>query len=272
MKKEVKEVYIHRPGSKLYRGWVLFWFVLVFLLIYPFFVLFIQRDKWKKYGHFMNKVWAYTVFGSCLLPCKVEYRFKHKKNQPYVYCPNHSSYMDIPSLCYALKGYFKFVGKSSLTKVPLFGYMFRNLYIPVDRDSKISRFNVMHESFKSIDQNIGLAIFPEGTIPRGITPKMIPFKDGAFRIAIEKKVPIVPVTIPYNFVILPDDGQFIPRNFLMKVIVHEPIETKDMTLDDVDALKDKTFNIIEQELVKQLKEIGLIYPVGEETRIKKIAS
>lgn len=241
---------------KIYRIWCVFWFLLVFLLLYPFFVLFIQREKWHKYGHFLNKIWAHTVFAACFLPAKVEFRFKFDKKKKYVYCANHSSYLDIPSLCYGLLGHFAFVGKASLTKVPLFGYMFRGLYISVDRDSKKSRYNTMVKCYEFLDKGISVAIFPEGTIPKNGRYQMIPFKEGAFRMAIEKQVPIVPVTIPYNWFILPDDGVFIPHRYQMKMIIHEPIETKGMTLDQIQELSDKTFSIIQNELIKQNQAIG----------------
>lgn len=242
-------------GKRLYQIWVWFCFIVVFLLIYPFFVLFSLRDSWKKYGHFFNKVWAHTVFASCMLRTKVEFRFKQNKKQSYVYCANHSSYLDIPTLCYSLSGYYLFIGKASLTKVPLFGYMFRNYYIAVDRHKKLSKYATMQKSMEAIDKKRSLAFFPEGTIPKNAGYNMIPFKEGAFRIAIEKQVPIVPVTIPFNWLILPDDGKYVPNRRLMKVIVHEPIETKGLTLDDIDRLKDMTFNIIQKELILQNESV-----------------
>ena len=76
-------------------------------------------------------------------------------------------------------------------------------------------------------------------------------KPEEFQSAIEKQIPIVPITIPYNWLILPDDGKYIPVRHLMKLIVHEPIETTGMTLDNLEELKNKTFVIIDTELRKQ---------------------
>jgi 1-acyl-sn-glycerol-3-phosphate acyltransferase len=230
--------------NKIYQIWVFSWFLIVFLLIFPFFVLFVQRDSWKPAGQFMNKVWAYIVFAMCLLPTKVVFNFRPSSKKSYVYCANHSSYLDIPSLCYALPGYFMFIGKASLGKVPMFGYMFKNLHIPVDRTNSKSKFDTIHKG-RSV------AYFPEGTIPKLAQPALIEFKDGAFRVAIEKQVPIIPVTIPYNCLILPDDGKYLPKRHLMKVILHEPIETIGMTTNDIGKLKSMTYDIIFQELQKQ---------------------
>ena len=82
-------------------------------------------------------------------------------------------------------------------------------------------------------------------------PAMAKFKDGAFRIAIEKQIAIVPVTIPYNWIILPPD-QFLLRWHKLKVIFHEPVETKGMTLAEIDTLKLRLFKIIDQELKQHL--------------------
>lgn len=233
---------------KLFKFWVIFCFIIVFLMIFPFFVLFAQRESWKRYGHFMNKLWAYTVFWSCALKTDVRYKFKPNGHDQYVYCANHSSYLDIPSLCYALPGYFILMGKASLAKAPLFGYMFTSFYIAVDRSKAKSRAEALKKSQQALDKGYSLAIFPEGTIPRENLPKMIPFKDGAFRLAIEKQVPIVPVAIINNWKILPDDGSFTPRLHPMITVVCEALDTKGLTLDDVNTLKQKTYDSIDKEL------------------------
>jgi 1-acyl-sn-glycerol-3-phosphate acyltransferase len=130
--------------------------------------------------------------------------------------------------------------------------MFRNLYIPVERESRKSKYETMIRCYQALDEKKSIAIFPEGTIPRSNNPRLIPFKEGAFRMAIEKQVPIVPVTIPYNYIILPDNGKFFPKRHRMKVIIHNPIETKGLTLEDMEELKRKTFSILEEELKREV--------------------
>lgn len=247
---------MHGFFKKLYTYWCLFWFVLVFILIYPFFLLFLTNERTYPQAHFLNKLWAHLVFGITFIPCKLIWEFKPDKNEVYVYAPNHSSFLDIPSLVYSLPGYFVFVGKSSLAKVPLFGYMFRKLYIAVDRASVKSRYQTIHEAIKHINKGRSVAIFPEGTIPKDGNPELIPFKDGAFRIAIEKQVPIVPITIAYNWRILPDLGTKTTVSWHpMKMVIHKPLFTKGMTLDDLDELREKTFGIIREELKKHNPEL-----------------
>lgn len=196
------------------------------------------------------------VFFITITPWKTVWKFKPVKGKPVVYTPNHSSYLDIPSLCLTAPWYFIFVGKSSLTQIPLFGYMFRTLYISVDRTNRKSRYDTLIQAANQIDAGRSIVLFPEGTIPTKNNPEMIEFKDGAFRLAIEKQIPVVPVTIPYNWIILPDRGKnsYITWH-TMKIIYHEPISTQGMTLDDLDDLKNKTYEIMDLELKKNNPEL-----------------
>ena len=95
-----------------------------------------------------------------------------------------------------------------------------------------------------------MVLFPEGTIPTKGAPNMINFKDGAFILAIEKQIPIVPVTIPYNWIILPNMGQKGLTLKKTKFIMHNPISTVGMSEDNVQELKAKTYEIIDKELKK----------------------
>jgi 1-acyl-sn-glycerol-3-phosphate acyltransferase len=237
--------------KRFYTIWCIFWFLIVFLLLYPFFLLFLINKKTYFLAHSLNKVWAYAVFFITMVPWKIEWHYKPKKNQPVIFAPNHGSYLDIPSLCLTAPFYFVFVGKSSLGKVPLFGYMFKKLYISLDRRNGRSRLKAMEKAFWHIDQGRSIAIFPEGTIPQSNRPNLINFKDGPFRIAIEKQIPIVPVTIINNWKILPDSGKSVAINWhKMKMVYHKPIITKGMTMADLVTLKQMTFDIIQNELKK----------------------
>lgn len=236
---------------RIYSAYALVIFIVVFLLLYPFFYLFLQKKSWYVYGHQVNRVWGRLVFFLCFIPYRPFFKSKLKKGQPYVFCANHTSFIDIPALYMSIPGTFSFIGKISLGKVPLFGYMYSRLHILVDRKSPQSRVGSLERASKLIDQGGSISIFPEGTIPKE-NPQMIEFKDGAFRLAIEKQIPIVPVTIPNNWLILPDNGKYLANPKVCKVIFHEPIQTTGMDSTQVKELKEKTFQIISEELKKQL--------------------
>jgi 1-acyl-sn-glycerol-3-phosphate acyltransferase len=227
-------------------------FVILFFVAMPFFLIPILFPSQFRLTGIINRVWAKIYFPLIFIPYKIEYRFNPQKGQQFIFCPNHFSYIDIPSM-----GLNKvnsiFMGKSDMEKIPLFGYMYRKLHITVDRESRKSRYITMIKAREALSQGKSLVIFPEGGIITKRPPEMTRFKDGAFRAAIEQQIPIVPVTIPYNWIILPD-FTLLPKRHLMKVIFHEPVSTENMTLDDLPALKQVTYQIIDEELKKQNSE------------------
>ena len=219
-----------------------------YLLTYPFSLLFIQHPKTYRLAHDMNRVWGVFVhfFTGLLIVRKGNHRFEG----PVVYVANHTSYLDISTMFLVIPGYFSIIGKHALGQVPLFGPMFRKLYITVNRRSKESRLKSYTDSLKAIDQGRSLFIFPEGTIPSKGMPQMMPFKDGAFKVAIEKQIPIVPICFPYNWIILPD-AEFLKAKW-HKIVMryHDPIETKGLTDHDIEDLKKRVYNLIDADIKK----------------------
>lgn len=240
----------------LHTGYGLVIFVILFFIFFPLLaipILFPSRFKWI--GR-INRWWARLLFWFVGLPFRLTYRLPLDADKQYIFAPNHFSYLDIPVMGLNHVNTI-FVGKSEMEKVPLFGYMYRKLHITVDRASLKSRYNSLKESFDAIDEGKSLVIFPEGGIVTEKDPVMSRFKDGAFRIAIEKQIPIVPVTIPHNWIILPPD-EFLLRWHPITVIFHEPIDTTGLTLNDVGSLKEKVFRTIDEELQKHLNRLSYV--------------
>lgn len=237
---------------KFLRGIYTAYGVMVFaILFFIFFLLLlipiIFKSKFHLVGVF-NRWWARLLFFLVGLPAKTEYRFAHNPKAQYIFCSNHFSYLDIPALGLNRHNAI-FVGKSAMEKIPLFGFMYRNLHITVDRSRLKSKYSTLVQSMRAIDAGKSLIYYPEGGIVTTSPPEMVPFKDGAFRTAIEKHIPIVPVTIPYNWIILPDN-EFLLQWHPVKVIFHRPVETTGLTLQDIDWLKEHVYHIIDTELRK----------------------
>lgn len=123
--------------------------------------------------------------------------------------------------------------------------------IPVNRGSIKASHKAFERAKDDIDKNIGIAIFPEATIPE-CAPKLGPFKNGAFRLAIEKQIPVVPVTFLDNWKIFPDTegSRFLCKPGISRVIISNPIETKGMTDSDVSQLRQTVHDIIQANLLK----------------------
>jgi 1-acyl-sn-glycerol-3-phosphate acyltransferase len=234
----------------IYTGYGVVVFGTLFLLSLPFLAIPMYFPKWYKLTGIVNRWWARLLFFFIGIPVHAEYRARLDPGKQYIFCPNHFSYLDIPTAGLAKQNAI-FVGKTGIERIPLFGYMYGRLHITVDRSKLKSRYESLKRSLEAIDEGKSLVIFPEGGIVSEKEPVMAKFKDGAFRIAIEKQIAIVPVTIPFNWIILPPD-QFLLRWHKLKVIFHEPLETTGMTVDDVDTLKLRLFTIIDQELKQHL--------------------
>jgi 1-acyl-sn-glycerol-3-phosphate acyltransferase len=189
----------------------------------------------------------FTLIG---MPFSVFYKSRLDPKKQYIFCPNHFSYLDIAAMGLN-KHNAIFVGKNDMETIPFFGYMYRKLHITVDRAKLKSRYSMILKSKIALDEGKSLIIFPEGGIVTEKEPVMGPFKDGAFRLAIEKQIPIVPVTIPYNWIILPPD-QFLLTWKPLKVIFHEPIDPATYSLEQLDDLRDRVRNCINTELQQHL--------------------
>lgn len=223
-------------------------FVILFFLFFPLFLIPIVFKKQFRLVGVFNRWWAYLLFAFVALPWRREIRGKLSQDQQYIFCPNHFSYLDI-----AIMGLNPvnaiFVGKNAMEKIPLFGFMYRKLHITVDRSKLSSKYGSYTRSLDALTEGKSLVIFPEGGIITTHPPHMSRFKDGAFRLAIEKQIPIVPVTLPYNWIILPEVPMLL-RWKKMPLIFHEPIDPSGLTSKDIDLLKSRVYSVIDQELRK----------------------
>lgn len=237
---------------RIYSTYGLLVFTLTFILLLPFFVITIKIPGLKKYGRRLNRLWSSIFFTFVFI--RVEFVNRHliKKDQQYIIVSNHFSYLDIPVLGFINKD-IVFVGKSSLGKIPLFGYMFRNLHIAVDRSSLKSRGESIMKTKQALEEGSSVVMFPEGGITSPAPPKMGRFKDSAFKIAIEKQIPVIPVTLSYNHLILPDDGRLLLKNKKARAVIHPPISVDEMDKQSVTELRDACFNVIQHQLLEDNK-------------------
>ncbi|WP_317165120.1 lysophospholipid acyltransferase family protein [Cyclobacterium salsum] len=224
-------------------------FILTFLVLLPVFAFTIEISGRKAQGRKLNRVWSKVFFGMLLFRVRMENLSQFKEKGPYVIVANHFSYLDIPVLG-LIPFDLVFIGKSSLGKVPLFGYMFKNLHIAVDRNSLKSRGESVQRAREALDQGSSVVFFPEGGISSNEPPKMARFKDGAFKAAVDKQIPVIPITLSYNHLILPDDGRFLLRYKPVKVVIHPPVSVEGLGIRDVGELKEKCYRIIQEQLWK----------------------
>jgi 1-acyl-sn-glycerol-3-phosphate acyltransferase len=232
---------------KIYSAYVFLVFCISFLLLFPFLVLCIYLPNCQTFGRKINRVWAKIFFAMIFLPVSVEGRENIKKGKASVFIANHFSYLDI-AMMGLLPGDVVFVGKSSIRKIPLFGFYFRKLHIAVNRDSLKSRGEVLIRAKNAIEKGSSIVIFPEGGIVSSGPPLLQKFKDGAFNLALDKQIPIIPVTLSYNHLILPDNGSLLMDFKKGKLVIHPPILTEGLNSKDLQELKNKAHQLIQDQL------------------------
>lgn len=233
--------------GKLYALLMLFAFLLGFACVLPFLFAFeyLKKPHWSVY---LYRFWAFIFYNLAFIPVRNTYLYRPSPHRTYIFCANHTSYLDIATMASLMRGAFAFVGKNSLSKIPLFGLMFRKLHIAVERESKTASAKAFLRMKKTLQKGKSLIIFPEGGIRTENPPEMTPFKEGAFRLAIETQTPIVPVTLKWAWKVLPDNDQKIASWHPLENIIHPPIETAGMSLSDLEQLKEQTYRIIASKL------------------------
>lgn len=230
-------------------GVIVFW--MLFFLFFPLLLIPVISKKHFRLVGVFNRWWGRLLFFLIGIPVETRYESELNPNVQYIFCPNHFSYLDI-----AVMGLNRhntiFVGKNDMEKIPLFGFMYRKLHITVDRQKLRSLYSTLVRTLTALGEGKSLVIFPEGGFVTTHKPVLGKFKDGAFRASIEKQIPIVPVTIPYNWIILPAD-ELLLRWKPAKVIFHAPVDPAGYTLKEIDQYKEKVRKIISDELERHLR-------------------
>ncbi len=236
--------------------WRIYFYILMalpILIMLPFLLLSICKESWYPYFFVMARIWAKVIlFGMGFYP-KVVFHEVPEPGKSYMFIANHTSMTDIMLMLSTIRNPFVFVGKKELVKIPLFGFFYKRTCILVDRNSSKSRGEVFKRAQSRLNQGLSICIFPEGGVPDDESVLLDEFKDGAFRLAIDHQIPILPLSFA-------DNKKRFSYTFFsgtpgkMRVTVHRAVPTAGLTQDDKKALKDQAFQIIESELKRYQAE------------------
>lgn len=211
---------------------VILYFAMLFftIVLYPF-------DKKRKVAHAQCYWWSDLLvrFGSV---CKMDISGLENidKNKTYVIVANHQSLADIIVL-YQMKAQFKWVAKDSLFKVPFLGWcMSLAKHIKLDRGNLASIKKVYREAAEWLRNGMSVLFFPEGT--RSETDTMKEFQNGAFKLAIREKKPVLPVRIKGTRDAIPKHGRQFSENIHCVLKVLPAVDTSGYGPGDFEKLKD----------------------------------
>lgn len=231
--------------------WFYVLILVVILVLSPLLIISILKESWYPMFFRLARIWARTIMYCMGLPPAVTREQAFVKNESYMLVSNHASMMDIMLMLHLSKNPFVFVGKAELAKIPLFGFFYKRTCILVDRGNSQSRKAVFMEAQRRLSQGLGICIFPEGGVPEDRSLVLDNFKDGAFRLAINHQIPIVPITFydtkkrfPYSF--------FEGKMGVLRAKVHTFINTNGLTQTDKKNLREETRDVILQELKSEL--------------------
>lgn len=248
--------FLKYPLYIFWRCWFYGWVFFTVVAIFPILLIVTSAEKFYPIFFKIAQAWANTILFVMGFKVQLFEEQQLKKSKSYVFCPNHTSMIDIMVMLSIAKSPFVFVGKKELTKIPIFGFFYKRTCIIVDRENAKSRLAVYDEARKRLRNGLDVCIFPEGLVPDDQSIILSDFKNGAFRLAIEFQIPIVPITMydckkrfSYNF--------FSGSTGKLRTKVHKFIETKGLTINNSDMLKKQTFDLIYNELILDLKKQNL---------------
>lgn len=232
----------------LYRIWFYILVALPIIILFPILVVSILKESWYPFFFKIARFWAYFILIGMGFNVKIEREQIPETSKSYMFIANHTSMADIMLMLVTVKNPFVFVGKKELAKIPLFGFFYKRTSILVDRSNPKSRQAVFLRAQRRLKQGMSICIFPEGGVPDEQIV-LDEFKDGAFRMAINHQIPIVPITFSDN------KKRFSYTFFsggpgLMRAKIHKFISTEGLTTEDTKKLSDVSRELILNQLIE----------------------
>ncbi len=238
---------LQKVARTLYTFWVFLVFTSFMLLFLPGLTLpflFGNRISWIGYSF----LWIWSWIFSKLTFIRYEFhgRENFRKGQSYIFVSNHTSFLDLPGLRLLIPGEFRPLAKKELLKIPVFGLIARGATVIVDRSSGESRKKSLDRLKMALAEGISILLFAEGTQNRS-KEILQPFKDGAFRLAIDTQMPVLPMVVIGAGPLMPP-GTINLRPGLIKIIVGPEISVTGMT--ETIELKNHTFDVMRNMIVQ----------------------
>lgn len=241
--------FLKYPFYLVYRIWFYILVLVPILILFPVILITIASEKTYPVFFRIARIWAKFILIGMGCPWKIEGKEYFEEHKSYMFVANHTSMTDIMLMLIAVEEHpFVFVGKKELVKIPIFGFIYKRVCIMVDRNSSKSRYEVFERAQNRINQGLSICIFPEGGVPDEHVI-LDEFKDGAFRIAIDHQLPIMPMTFY-------DNKKRFSFTFFsggpgkMRAKIHAPIETIGLTQENKNELKEKIRTLLLNDLTQ----------------------
>lgn len=238
---------IKKIVQPLYVGYFILVFMATLFLVLPFyFLLSIPNTQASRKGIWrLTWLWCRVFLRATGMRVQATGMLPNCKNMVIV--ANHVSYLDPIVIYDVLPFYFRPLAKHEIKKVPIFGFIYAQIALLVDRSSTQSRAKSMRKMQEALKNDCSIFLYPEGTFNETTEP-MKSFYDGAFKLAIEAQVPILPILFPDTKARWHYDAWWHIWPGANRGIILDPIETEGLNMNDVIKLKEKVKNIMAQNL------------------------
>src|SRR5688572_13817996 len=234
-----------RPLQWIYFIYAIVLFIAIMLLIFPFTIIasFFGRIRGGNMIMRLCMLWADLWFPLIFIFHKRIYESPHDRSKSYIFVSNHISYIDAAILVKAYRQPFRPLGKVEMAKVPVFGFIYRNAIVTVDRSSAANRANSVRVLKSVLKKGISVMVFPEGTFNETTRP-VKDFYDGAFRIAIETQTPIKPVLFLDAYRRMNYKSLLSITPGISRLLYLEEIPVSSYTLADLEKLKQVVHDVM----------------------------
>lgn len=205
------------------------------------------------FSYYPGMIWSWLTCHLALCPVKVRGRENLDQKQSYVFVSNHQGAFDIFMIYGFLGVPIKWVMKAGIGKIPFVGTACRAAgFIFVDHSTAKAAARSVREAEQRLKNGASVIVFPEGS--RTYDGKMIRFKKGAYQMAVDQHLPVVPITLNGPFDVLPI-GSFIVHPHKMEMVIHEPISTEgiDTSHKGLQQIAEQTQDIIASALWERYK-------------------
>ena len=240
-----------KPLQWIYCIYAFLTFIALMLLIFPFVIIssFFGRIRGGNMILWLCMLWADAWFFLIFIWLKRIYETPHDKRKPYIFLSNHISYLDAAILVKAYRQPIRPLGKVEMGKIPVFGFIYRNAIVSVDRSSAANRAKSVRVLESVLSKGISVLVFPEGTFNMTTHP-LKDFYNGAFRIAIDTKTPIKPVLFLDAHRRMNYKSIFSLTPGRCRVLYLDEIPVASYTQADLGRLKAEVHAIMEKKLIE----------------------
>ena len=258
-------MFLLKPLQWLYSLYAQLLFVALMLLIFPFVILssFFGRIKGGNMILRLCSLWGDLWFPMIFIFHKKIYEVPHDKTKQYIFVSNHISYLDSAVLVKAYRQPVRPLGKVEMSKMPVFGFIYKKAIVTVDRSSLHNRAASISIMKSILSKGISVVVFPEGTFNTTGNP-LKEFYDGAFRLAIETQTPIKPVLFLDTYSRMHYGGIFSMTPGRRRIIYLQEIKVDGLKNNDIQHLKKKTYAAMEKKLI-EYKAAWISQPAAGET-------